>query len=981
MKLSALIQDLSDARVAIGAVHGSIELDARDLEHRDIEVGRVRDDSREIAAGDVFVAVRGLTSDGHAFIDTAIERGARAVVVEQPIVDLPANVMQVIVPSTVQALGALAGRDAGWPSRALGMVGITGTNGKTTTTFLVEAILRASGRLPGIIGTVNYRYRDTVKPAIWTTPTALVLHGVLGEFKSAGCTHAAMEVSSIGLEMGRLAALEFDVAAFSNLSQDHLDMHGTMEAYRQAKEQLFSEHLKPDGVAAINIDDPAAPFMIAAAGERRVLRVSCDPEREADIHVVYAESTIGGIRARIQTPRGEVEFESGALLGAYNIANLAMAVAITEALGVGHDAMVRGIAEMAGVPGRVQRVDNDHGLDILVDYAHTPDALVNVLSALKPLAERRLICVFGCGGDRDPSKRPLMGAAVADYADLAVVTSDNPRTEQPQSIIDMILPAVPNPFFVDVDRQRAIRAAVAEAVPGDIVLIAGKGHEDYQILGTTKIHFDDREQAAEGVALRYSFSLDEILQACGGTLVHTPKGADPATARFSRVHYDSRMAASGDLYVAVRGHQLDGHLFCANAVAAGATGVIIEAGTDVPRADGSVIDAYVIAVDAGEDSGGGELDGGRMALGAIAAFHRQRWLESGDKLLIAITGSAGKTTCKQLIAAAMSSDRCVHVTPGSFNNETGVPFTLLGLKAHHDVAVVEMGMRGLGQIDYLVRMAEPSIGVVVNAGIAHVGVVGSVEDIARGKSEVFGRLSERGTAVVPVDNPHLMDAVSRAPSRITFGEAADADVRLVSHEPRGVDGAEVVFSVHGIEYRGRIALPGRHNAVNAACALATTIAAGIPVEHAVAGLSRARAASMRGEILDIGGRHVLFDCYNANPASTSAALHTLRELAGDDRAFAILGDMLELGDTAADAHRQMGRLASELNIEVLALGDHRGDVLEGAGERGTSADSTQAAAARALEHTSAGYWILIKASRGMRLEHVVHEMRALVEED
>jgi len=307
-----------------------------------------------------------------------------------------------------------------------------------------------------------------------------VLHGVFGDMAAAQCSHAVLEVSSAALSMGRLGGVQLDVAAFTNLSQDHLEVHQTMDAYLEAKTLIFANHLKADGVAVINVDDPAAGRMIAAAGEHRILRVAArssgpaaDSEHDADIRVLQAESTIAGIRAEIATPRGVVTLQSPALLGAYNVANLAMAVAICEALGVDHDAMTRGIAAMAGVPGRVERVVNPRGLDILVDYAHTPDALANVLDALKPLTARRLICVFGCGGDRDPSKRPKMGAAVAARADLAVVTSDNPRTEEPSDIIDMILPAVPDPFFVDSDRRTAIRAAVAEAVPGDIVLIAG----------------------------------------------------------------------------------------------------------------------------------------------------------------------------------------------------------------------------------------------------------------------------------------------------------------------------------------------------------------------------------------------------------------------------------------------------------------------------------------------------------------------------
>lgn len=974
------------------------------------EVRAVTDDSRCVEPGDVFVAVRGMRSDGHEFIATAIERGAAAIVVDHEI-DLSgdqagdrageqashqeshqasAPILQIVVDDTALALGALVARLAGRPGDRMSLVGITGTNGKTTTTFLIEAMLAAAEARPGIIGTVSYRYDGETHPAPYTTPTPQVLHGVFGDMASARCSHAVLEVSSAALSMGRLGGVELDIAAFTNLSQDHLDVHQTMAAYREAKALIFANHLKADGVAVINIDDPAAEHMIAAAGERRVLRVT-STHRDADVQVIRAESSIAGIHAEIATPRGTVILRSPALLGAYNVANLAMAVAICEALGVDHDAMTRGIAAMAGVPGRVERVSNDHGLDILVDYAHTPDALANVLDALQPLTARRLICVFGCGGDRDPSKRPSMGEAVATRADLAVVTSDNPRTEEPADIIDMILPAVPDPFHVDSDRRTAIRAAVAEAVPGDIVLIAGKGHEDYQILGTEKIHFDDREEAARAVALRQDFPLADVLSACDGRLLPRAPDTGPdhrpetqAVPGFSRVIIDGRIAAPGDLYVAIRGERFDGHDFCAQAIAAGATGAIVEESSELPES---------LTSRAGDSPGGAaiiEVGDGRRALGAVARWHRRRWRDEqrddapgddapGAPLLVGITGSAGKTTTKELTRAALSACGRVHATAGSLNNETGVPLSLLGLRPFHDFAVIEMGMRGLGEIDYLTRIAEPDVGVVVNAGVAHVGVVGSVEAIARGKSEIFGHLPPHGVAILPSGDPRLAEHASGAPRRLTFGTDGDADVRLTAYHPVGPSGADVTYVIHDREHTLRLPLIGEHNALNGACALAIALACGVAIDRAIAGLARARATAMRSEITTVSGRHVLVDCYNANPASTRAALRALAELRARARAVAVLGDMLELGDAAPGAHRDMGRAAAEQAIDVIALGEHRDDLLAGAGQRGHPADDPRSAATLVLSTTRPGDWVLIKASRGARLERVLDAMREMSE--
>ncbi|MBZ0233740.1 MAG: UDP-N-acetylmuramoyl-L-alanyl-D-glutamate--2,6-diaminopimelate ligase, partial [Deltaproteobacteria bacterium] len=544
MKLSALAASVPGARL-VGA---------------DVDIRAVTADSRAVGAGDLFVAVRGRRADGHDFVDGAVARGAAAVVVES--VPPRLSVPHLVVPSGERALGHLIGAAAGDPASRLTLVGITGTNGKTTSTFLLEHVLATAGFVPGVMGTVSYRWPTGAIDAPYTTPTPEVLHGALGEMAGAGCTHVAMEVTSAALAMHRVAGLQFKVAGFTNLTQDHLDVHASMEAYRAAKELLFRDYLAADGTAVVDVDDPAGEEMIAAAraggADRRILRVSLG-EREAEIKVLDFRSTVDGIWARISTPRGELLVTSRPLIGRYNVANIALVVGIGEALGLPHDVIARGIASVPGVPGRVERVPNDAGLDLVVDYAHTPDALENVLRTLRPLCKRRLICVFGCGGDRDPTKRPKMGAVVSALADLVVVTSDNPRTEDPRAIVEMILPAVPSPFYVDVDRRTAIRAAIAAATPGDIVLVAGKGHEDYQILGTTKIHFDDREEAAAAAAMRPTWTVSQLASECGGAV----KGHGATVV--SRIGIDGRAAAPGDLYVAIKGQRFDGHDFVAQA--------------------------------------------------------------------------------------------------------------------------------------------------------------------------------------------------------------------------------------------------------------------------------------------------------------------------------------------------------------------------------------------------------------------------------
>ncbi len=910
---------------------------ARLIGSADVAVRGVRDDSRAVERGDVFVAVKGLRSDGHAFVTSAIERGAAAVVVEREQAGL--KIPQVIVPSGARALGPLVARSLGDPAKAMTLVGITGTNGKTTTTYLVESILAAAGHKPGVIGTVDLRWGGKNVPASYTTPTPQILHGTLAKMRDAGCTHVVMEATSIAIAQERLSGMRFAVAAFSNLTQDHLDIHGTMDAYRDAKRRLFTELL--DGTAVVNIDDPYGAGM--AEGVTKTLRVG----KGGDIRVVAEESTVRGIRATVHTPSGDVEVESKPLVGHYNVANIALAVGIAEALGIAHAAIAKGVAALAGVPGRVERVPNAAELDIVVDYAHTPDALRNLLSALRPLTKRRLICVFGCGGDRDPTKRPKMGAAVAELADLAVVTSDNPRTEDPRAIVEQILPAVPRPFFVDVDRRTAIRAAIAEATPGDIVAIAGQGHEDYQILGTTKIHFDDREEAAAAAAERELRLVVGLARDAGGEL------HGDGNVHVDRYVIDSRAAAPGALYAAIRGDNHDGHAFCGDAVRAGATAVLVDHAVDVPV-------PQIVAADT------------RIALGKIARAHRRAWA----KKIVAITGSAGKTTTKELVRAALAMAGTTHAADGSLNNETGVPLTLLGLRLFHAYGVVEMGMRGAGQIQYLTKLAEPDVAVVVNAGSAHIELLGSTDAIAQAKAEIWLGLRPGGTVVLPAGDARLERwAREHQPQarHVSFGDDERADVRLLRYQPLD-DGAIIEIDAFGDRRAVSLHLVGRHAAIDACAALAAAHAAGASLDQAIAGIQRARPASMRGEVVQLAGRHVIVDCYNANPASMAAALQALAERAGG-KGIAIVGDMLELGDHAPDAHRAVGKLAKELELGVIALGEHARAIVEAAGDGAEVAADPGAAAARALARTAPGQWILVKASRGMRLERVVDAMR------
>lgn len=473
-------------------------------------------DSRDVSPGDLFFALRGAEVDGHDYLDAAVRLGASALVVESaPAPEVSGTAAVVEVPDSRRALAPIAARFFGNPSEELDLIGVTGTNGKTSTTYLAESILRAADRNPGLIGTVEMRYAGERLRAVNTTPESLDLQRILRNMRTRGIDTAVMEVSSHGLDCGRVDGCRFAVAAFTNLTQDHLDHHGDMDRYREAKLALMRDHLEPGGTAVVNVDDPNGGYFVDAARERgaRVLRVSRKPG-DAEVRLLSAEVSLEASRARIATPGGATDLVLP-LLGDFNLENLLVAVGIGVAIELPLETIAEGVASCPQVPGRIERIGSPSGPQVIVDYAHTPDAVDKLLATLKPLCRGRLIVVFGCGGDRDRAKRPLMAEAVAEHADRIVATSDNPRTEDPERVLDDVeagLSGFPPVSFEAfgatrgylrlADRREAIRAALAIAEENDMVAIAGKGHEDYQIIGRERLPFSDRDEALRALALR-----------------------------------------------------------------------------------------------------------------------------------------------------------------------------------------------------------------------------------------------------------------------------------------------------------------------------------------------------------------------------------------------------------------------------------------------------------------------------------------------
>jgi UDP-N-acetylmuramoyl-L-alanyl-D-glutamate--2,6-diaminopimelate ligase len=474
---------------------------------RQVQVTALTDDSRHIKPGTVFVAVQGETVDGHSYVRQAVAAGAAALIVQEDSVPQGPPVPMVGVRDSRRALGMLAARLLNDPSTHLRMIGVTGTNGKTTTTYLCKAMLVSAKRHVGLIGTVAYEIGSERIDASHTTPGAVELQQLLARMVQGGLDTVAMEVSSHALAMDRTSGCEYDTAVFTNLTQDHLDYHHTMEEYFQAKVRLFTgltaSGSKPGPKRAIVNADDSWGLRIRQACHVPVWTYSL---REAsDIRAYDVHLSVNGTTFRVVTPNGDCHVESR-LVGEHNIYNVLAAIGVGLSEGLSLDVICEGIRTVRNVPGRFERVDAGQSFTIVVDYAHTEDALLRLLTAAQTLKTGRIITVFGCGGDRDRGKRPKMGRAATERSDVVILTSDNPRTEDPMTILQEVETGVRDAlqggrvrYEMIPDRRTAIETAIREAKCGDMVLIAGKGHEDYQIIGKQKFHFDDREVAREAV--------------------------------------------------------------------------------------------------------------------------------------------------------------------------------------------------------------------------------------------------------------------------------------------------------------------------------------------------------------------------------------------------------------------------------------------------------------------------------------------------
>jgi murE/murF fusion protein len=972
-----------------------------------IEQGRiagVTSNSQEVRPGYVFVAIPGSRVHGCAFISDAVKNGAVFVVMPRdvPLEALP-NPFQYVrviqVQDTRVALGCIAVRFYGNKAAGLQMVGITGTNGKTTISYLLESILKKAGKETGVIGTINTRFKGSEYPSKLTTPDVVTLHKILAEMSEAGVNSVVMEVSSHALDQKRVAGCHFDVAIFTNLTHDHLDYHKDMEAYYQAKRRLLFEYT-PKSVI-INIDDPYGKRLW---NELTTYKISYGFDDHAMVRPLSYTSDFHGIQMEVATPIGQFSICS-ALVGHFNISNLLAAIAAAIGLGIKRDDIQGGILSLTGVPGRLEpvRVAKERGVHAFVDYAHTPDALSNVLTVLSNLkADGRLFCVFGCGGDRDAAKRPVMARIVAGLADEMVMTSDNPRSEDPHRILlEMWQGLFPWPqnrncrVHVEPDRKKAIAMACSLVKKGDCILVAGKGHETYQEIAGVRHPFDDRLVLQEVLQntrpVLPEFTFEDITTALG---VSSTVALRPGLSLHS-ISTDTRRLYPSQIFWALNGPHFKGAEFVQQAIQKGAACAVVNA-EDKGLLQAIPQDFPLFFV---RDS--------LYALGEMARFHRKR----GSYRVIGVTGSCGKTTTKELIASILGQRAQVLKTQGNYNNLIGLPLTLLASSGHEDWAVLEMGMNQPGEIQRLCEIAGPQVAVVTNVRPVHLEGLGDIYGVLREKLELWRSVSEQGLVVVNLDDPLLVEqanGLNKTVQKIGYSTSStSADVLnlngLVFLKDWSVlsTGTQVEFGLKDVArgreevFSARLQLIGLANLQNALCATATAIGLGCDIQVIQRGLEAVVPVKGRLEFKNLGQSvYLIDDTYNANPASMELAIQTLK-LWGRGERWAVLGDMFELGEDAALYHAKVGELVKASGVKrLLAVGGFAEVLAQAALKVGMVFDAVsvykdtqtlvEAIKSRAIvfsQRDGGEVTVLFKASRGMGLERAVQALTEILKRD
>lgn len=916
---------------------------------QDIEIKGLSCDSRLVQKGFLFFAIQGTQEDGLEYVPQAIQNGAIAIITQQKNLQVPIPSYQV---QNIRSCMALMSARFYQP-HPKNLVAVTGTNGKTSSVVFVREIWEAVGLKAASIGTLGTQSANFYSYNGRTTSDSISINQQLQMLAKNGITHVAIEASSHGLDQNRLGGLYFQASAFTNLTQDHLDYHLTMENYLQAKMKLFSERTAPHGTIVLNADIPQFNRLYTI-GKQQKFRILTYGKNGKELQLIEQKLHKTGQELSLEI-FGEKKTIYLPVAGSFQGMNVLCALGLAIGSGINEKKALDALTHLEAPDGRMELIaTTKKGASIFVDYAHTPDGLEKALTSLRPHAKNKLHVLFGCGGNRDKSKRPIMGEIASRLADVVIVTDDNPRMEDAALIRQQIMDKVYHGINIG-NRAQAIHTAICNLGKEDVLLLAGKGHEEGQIIQNKEYPFKDRLHALWAIKKTENTPLwtsQEIAKA-----LHTTFNKDLTAFGVS---INTRTLQAGDIFIAVKGDSMDGHAFVSEALKKGAVLCI----TDHTFGEKDVDSERILTV---PDT--------KKALYQLAEFAKQR----SHATRIGITGSAGKTTSKEMLVNALTNQGHIHATYGNLNNEWGVPLTLANMPKDTDFAVIEMGMNHFGEMERLSRLVEPHIALITMIGSVHLEFFKNEAEIAQAKAEIFTHMP-KGIVVLNKDSPFFdllkTQAIQKGITSIhSFGQNDQADFYLKSYKLyEGGSTVRAFYKDQEINYS--LLFSGLHFILDSLGVLSIIQILNIDIQKAINNLSKMSPVQGRGAIIHVkknGTEYtVIDDAYNANPNSMHASIQVLETFKG--RKIAVIGDMLELGQKSELLHTRLIEDLEKSNVDkVYAVGPMMKKMYDKLPlkKRGGWQEKAELLQSELLAFIKTGDTILVKASNGMHLEEVV----------
>ena len=930
----------------------SLLVETANLEKLENWQGKVQTDNRKIKPGDIFVCIQGANFDGHNFINSALEKGAALIVCRE----INKKDIPYIKVKDSRKAAAVIARTVMLPEKiTYTLIGITGTNGKTTTSLILYEALRNLGFRCGWIGTLGYYIEGKTFPSERTTPDIIELNEIFAQMIEAKVDYVVMEVSSHSLSLDRIYGVKFDYCLFSNLGYDHLDFHQTLENYGKAKMSFFEQGAKDGSISVINTADSFGVQIRDMLKEKKA-KVYSLGSNDAEFQYLDIKTDISKSSFKLVAENCEISVTSR-LIGSFNIQNLGLAALTLYALGFSPEEIHHSLQDIPPVKGRLERVENNCNIGIFIDYAHTPEAIENVLKAVEDLPHKRILTLMGTGGDRDKGKRPLMLKSALNHSDVVIISDDNPRSENPEAIIKDIVSSADIflPWWIIRNRQQAITSIIRLAQKEDIVLICGKGSEDYQEIEGIRHHFQDREETLKALSEREAINKDddELILPIDQTLLKLlltpnwepePKGyREPSSYYF--LSTDSRSIKPGSVFIAIKGERYDGHSYLEDILKIKENCAIGE--IPYPLNQSSEKNRYY------------QVDNCLKAMGLIS----RKYLQLFPAKKIALTGSTGKTTCKELMAQVLQSSAPVLKTLANENNIIGLCKTIIRIKPEQQYAIFELGTNHFGEIAALAEVANPDIGIILNIGPSHLEYFGDEEGVFREKITLFKR--PLALRLYPGDDYRFKCFANEG---ISIGYNENCDYRITQHK---------CYSENQSFYLNEdlwvLPYGAPHFALNSAFAIVLGLKLGIKKEKIQTALNEPIQLELRNQVEKRGTGLLILDCYNANPYSMQKALEYWQELNPELPHYAILGDMLELGESSIMYHQMISAMLSEMHYEQLITVGNYSRIFHPENESPILHYNTveELIANRKLNSLPENAVILVKGSHAIQLERII----------